>query len=262
VEEVTNVKVKLISIVSGSFKPKNGEDAIIKGDDIQILKADAIEPIKGLMYVTVMKADDVDTDGQFYNEKTVEKAAHDFLKNGLLDAVDENHDLSKKSGVSIVESHYDKISKAWKATIDFHENTELMQKAESNDLHGVSIYGVGNVIKKASQEDKGMFAKVKEYIDSKLNISKGENVMADEKNITKAEVAELVKAGVVEALAARDEADKLEKANSDGVAEKTALEERIKVLEKAQVDAKGEKDEGEVKKVEKGEKLAEGVHEW
>jgi len=255
-EEVTNVKVKLISIVSGKFKPKNGEDAIIKGEDIRILKADSVEPIKGLMYVTVMKADDIDTDGQYYNAKTVEKAAHDFLKNGLIDAVDENHDLLKKSGVSIVESHYDSTEKAWKAAIDFHENGDLMQKAESGDLHGVSIYGVGNVIKKAEQEEKGFFKKVKDLIKSELNILKGENKMADEKGLTKADVAEIVKALMSE----KEEAEKLAKADAAKDSTIDKLNQRVEELEKAQVEAKGEKDEGEAQKVEKAE-VIDG-HEW
>jgi len=148
-EEVKNVKVKLISIVSGKFKPKNGETCIIKADGQRILKADKV--IDGLMYVTVMKPNDIDSDDQFYIKKTVQKAAHDFLENGRINAVDENHDLNQKQDVSIVESYVDN-NNIWKAVIDISKDDDLMEKAEKGELHGVSIYGVGEVIEKATVE--------------------------------------------------------------------------------------------------------------
>jgi len=261
-EEITDVGVIRISVVTGKFTPVNGEDAVIKAENKDFIKAMNVDAIKGLLYLNPMIWDSKDSQGQGYKRETVEKAAHDFLKGKNISAYDENHDRIEKGGMYTVESHINEVEKAWQVVVDFHENKEMMQKAADGLIRGASIDGFGKVLKKA---DAGNWEKIKDYINKKLNKSKEKEKEGLEMDENK--VAEMIAEGIQKGFAARDAAEELKKADAEKVKENAATvaelekaKERIAELEKGTVKPGGDNDEGEKKDLKKAEKV--DGHEW
>lgn len=144
-----NLKVTEVSILTGDKLPANGESVIIKDDSSMEIVAKADKCIDGLVYCTVMKANTPDTDGEEADPATIQKAAHDFLKNSR--SIDENHDHATLEGVSVVQS-YIADNGDWKAVFDVSENAVMLEKAKKGEIKGVSIYGRAEKVEKAGKE--------------------------------------------------------------------------------------------------------------
>lgn len=150
-KQLSEVKVKFISILTDEVKPSNGAGVVIKSDngfslDCNIKKFDEL---KGLLYVEPMIALKADSDNEYYENEDVVKAAHEFMKGGIENPSDINHNFTPAEGVKVVESYVDDTEDAyiWKSVLDISENEELMTKAKSNSITGVSIGGTAEVSK-------------------------------------------------------------------------------------------------------------------
>jgi hypothetical protein len=86
-----NVDVDLISLLFDDMKPANMRGAVVKSADgkqgkIQgataKFKSETVGN-EGLLYVTVMEPDVVDSQGDTYTSEEVKKAAYHFAKKGL-----------------------------------------------------------------------------------------------------------------------------------------------------------------------------------
>lgn len=147
-KELKNLTVTEVSILTGDKNPANGESVIVKDDSLKII-AKAEKTIDGLIYCTVMKANTPDSDGEQADQETIQKAAHEFLKNHR--AIDENHNHNALQGVTVAES-YIADNGDWKAVFDVSGNAEMLEKAAKGEITGVSIYGKAQKVEKAGKE--------------------------------------------------------------------------------------------------------------
>lgn len=109
-----------------------------------------------------------------FSEDTIEKAAHNFVKNGYVNNSSENHDI-KLDGVSVVQSwivdnpekdksnNYGKTyEKGTWVTMMKVENDETWQKAKNGTLNGFSIDGLFSLkevqLNKSEMSDKKSIA--------------------------------------------------------------------------------------------------------
>ena len=132
------LKVTEVSILTGDKLPANGESVVIKDAGSVEIIAKADKCIDGLVYCTVMKANTPDSDGEEADPATIQKAAHDFMKNSR--TIDENHNHKSLDGVSVVQSYIDENGD-WKAVFDVSDNAVMLEKAKKGEITGVSIYG-------------------------------------------------------------------------------------------------------------------------
>ena len=235
---IKNVDVQFISIITDEFKPKNGKNLLIKSEKIKTIKIDKAD-IKGLLYVTVMKADEKDSDGHIFSFEEVEKAAHNFLKKGFTNAIDENHNLLQKENVYIVESYLDNKEKSWKAIIDISKNELLMQKAKENKINGVSIFGYGQIEKAIEEKEETLFRKIL----NKFEKNKSEDSKME---LTKKDVVEIVKAVLKEE---RENAE-LKKAEQAKEQKYIDLEKAVDALKQEILKSDAKKDDGTEKKIQ------------
>jgi len=120
-----------------------------------------------------------------FSEETIEKAAHNFVKNGYVNNSSENHDI-KLDGVSVVQSwivenpekdksaNYGKTYEkgTWVAMMKV-DNEETWQKAKNGQLNGFSIDGLFSLkevqLNKIEMTDKkGIIDAIKEGFASML----------------------------------------------------------------------------------------------
>ena len=235
---IKNIDVQFISIITDEFKPKNGKNLLIKSEKIKTIKIDKAD-IKGLLYVTVMKADEKDSDGHIFSFEEVEKAAHNFLKKGFTNAIDENHNLLQKENVYIVESYLDNKDKSWKAVIDISQNELLMQKAKENTINGVSIFGYGQIEKAIEEKEETLFRKIL----NKFEKNKSEDCKME---LTKKDVVEIVKAVLKEE---RENAE-LKKAEQAKEQKYIDLEKAVDALKQEILKSDAKKDDGTEKKIQ------------
>ena len=136
-----------------------------------------------------------DEDGEYYitfSEKTIEQAAHAFIKNGFSNNSSENHDI-KLEGVSVVQSwivedpekdksaNYGKTyEKGTWVTMMRVDNDETWEKAKNGTLNGFSIDGLFSMKELNFNSNKhNAIMDKKEFVDtlkSILNLSKKDNV--------------------------------------------------------------------------------------
>jgi len=155
-----NVDVDLISLLFDDMKPANMRGAVVKsadGKQGKILGATAkfkSETVgnEGLLYVTVMEPDVVDSQGDTYTSEEVKKAAYHFAKKGLVGKNDVNHNNQPVPEFVIAESYILKTEDkehfpatkpgAWVAVLKC-ENlaSDLWQKVVKGQFNGVSIAG-------------------------------------------------------------------------------------------------------------------------
>ena len=144
-KQLSQVKVKFISILTDDTKPSNGAGVIVKSNDRVSIncKIQKFDKLQGLLYVEPMIALKADSDDEYYENVDVEKAAHEFLKNETATPSDMNHNFDPLDGVKVVESWVDKSQEGWvwKVTLDVSENEVMMEKAEKDLITGVSIAG-------------------------------------------------------------------------------------------------------------------------
>lgn len=140
-----------------------------------------------------------DEDGEYYitfSEKTIEQAAHAFMKNGFSNNSSENHDI-KLEGVSVVQSwivedpekdksaNYGKTyEKGTWVTMMRVDNDETWEKAKNGTLNGFSIDGL------FSMKELNFNSNKKEFI---MNRKAMLEVVLEAFNISKGEVKEDVK---------------------------------------------------------------------
>lgn len=111
-----------------------------------------------------------------FSEDTIEKAAHNFVKNGYVNNSSENHDI-KLDGVSVVQSwivenpekdksaNYGKsYEKGTWVTMMKVENEETWQKAKNGQLNGFSIDGLFSL--KEVQLNKSEMSDKKSIVDA------------------------------------------------------------------------------------------------
>jgi hypothetical protein len=112
--------------------------------DIRILKKDAA---KRRIYGVVYEPNVTDTQGDWANEEVIERAAHRFLRMGLVRMVDEEHSMVPGSG-TVIESfilrgemeNFEGIAKgAWCVVIEPAEGVDI-DKYEGLSLAGYGTY--------------------------------------------------------------------------------------------------------------------------
>ncbi len=138
-----NIDVKLISILEYPQKPANKKPLVFKDSTNSLEIQTTIEKFsktEGLLYVTVMSANEADTDNEMATSDEIKKACHSFMKSGTLNRIDKDHNLIPNESVAVVESYIDENG-SWKACLDISSDKELCEKAETGKLTGVSIYG-------------------------------------------------------------------------------------------------------------------------
>lgn len=155
-----NVDVDLISLLFDDMKPANMRGAVVKsadGKQGKILGATAkfkSETVgnEGLLYVTVMEPDVVDSQGDTYSSEEVKKAAHHFAKKGMVGKNDINHNNQPVPEFVIAESYLLKAEDkehfpntkvgAWVQVLKCENiKSELWQKVQKGQFNGVSIAG-------------------------------------------------------------------------------------------------------------------------
>ncbi len=155
-----NVDVDLISLLFDDMKPANMRGAVVKsadGKQGKILGATAkfkSETVgnEGLLYVTVMEPDVVDSQGDTYTSEEVKKAAYHFAKKGLVGKNDVNHNNQPVPEFVIAESYILKAEDkdhfpntkagSWVAVLKCENlNSDLWQKVKKGQFNGVSIAG-------------------------------------------------------------------------------------------------------------------------
>ena len=127
-----------------------------------------------------------DDDGEYYitfSEKTIEQAAHSFIKNGFVNNSSENHDI-KLEGVSVVQSwivedpekdksanYGKKYDKGTWVTMMRVDNDETWEKAKNGTLNGFSIDGLFSMKElNFNSNKKEAIMDKKEFVDTLKNI--------------------------------------------------------------------------------------------
>ena len=148
--KLLNLNVNFISIVDDGA---NRKPIVYKNDTgdqarfdlpIRIVKSDEE---KGLIYGVVYEPDTVDTQGDWADSATIERAAHDFLIKGKVRMVDTMHDYTPIDG-GVVESfikngeaknYPDAKDGAWLVAIKPDDMTKM--KVKSGEYRGLSLSG-------------------------------------------------------------------------------------------------------------------------
>jgi len=198
--ELKNVKIKYVSILTDEKQPSNGEKVIFKDSDNSITipaKIEKFDKAKGLLYVTPMIALKADTENEFYVNETIEKAAHEFMKDGIIGRVDKNHDFVPDNDVFVVESYVDRSEDIYKfrQVFDINENEELMTKADAGEITGVSIAGTAEKVVEQSTEKSDNIAKnlVNSIVEAVANIGKSKEPIQIQKDFNSQYTADIVR---------------------------------------------------------------------
>jgi hypothetical protein len=158
--ELRNVEVELVSLLFDEMTPANQKGFVIKS-----AQGKSYEPkthsikfksektgTQGRLYVTLMEPDVKDSQGDFYSKEEIQKACDHFAKHGLVGKNDINHNLSPVPEFTVVENYIlktadkehfpDTDTGAWVQVLKCEDlSSELWQKVEKGQFHGVSIYG-------------------------------------------------------------------------------------------------------------------------
>lgn len=217
-KRLSDICIQIVSLVKN---PANAKGCIIKSIDAagqaQIEIACKIvrkDELRGLVYVCVYPANEVDLQGDFADEVEVEKAAQFFMEMGLQRSVDLGHSLKIGEGV-LVESgilggpddRYPGISKgSWVACI------KVFDKAKLPEIQGASMYGT---------------AGASNALPPTIKSKSMPELSAEEKAKLEKEAADKTAADNKTALekAAKDAVEKAVKENTDANAARTAKEQ-------------------------------------
>lgn len=135
---LTKLGVTYISLVS---KPANKLDIVFKSEETEYTEEKQITITKstpeGLVYGTVYAPYVKDTDGDWADAETIQKAAHEFLRKGRNANVDVQHD-EKPSGAYVVESYVAEKGE-WNVTIQMDPQSETFGKVQKGELKGLSM---------------------------------------------------------------------------------------------------------------------------
>ena len=152
--QLTDVKIKCISILTDDKQPANGHAVIVK-DDGNTVEIEAIihkfDP-EGFLIIRPMISKEIDSDDEFYEEVDVREASYAAIKNiqkGSGSLFDTNHDFNVLEDVYFVETKVFKEDgkDIWEMKVDIRENEELMEKAKAGLINGVSIAGSAKKLK-------------------------------------------------------------------------------------------------------------------
>jgi len=106
-----------------------------------------VDQARQIVYAEVYIPMVPDSHGDFMQADEIEKAAHDFLKSGKINAVDTEHDL-QKNGSAVIESFIaregdpDFIKGAWVVGIHITDDV-IWDQVIKQELNGFSMYGQG-----------------------------------------------------------------------------------------------------------------------
>ncbi|MBE2984653.1 hypothetical protein CCAL9344_01305 [Campylobacter sp. RM9344] len=201
-KEITNMQIKLISLVSAGA---NNKKIIYKNENFnELLRVNfkKSDDEQGVVYGIVYAPDEVDTQGDFANANEIKRAAYNFMKRADLGyCVDVNHDFNIANAYIceswIVKSKDEFFSEvgAWAVGIKL-EDEDLKQMVKNGAITGLSMYGSG-VIKNADEgiTKGGVMAALKEFFGSSENLKKQTSNNKGE-TMDENKVAELVKAGI------------------------------------------------------------------
>ncbi|CUU82263.1 XkdF-like putative serine protease domain-containing protein [Campylobacter hyointestinalis] len=202
-KEITNMQVKLISLVSAGA---NNKKIIYKNENFnELLRVDfkKSDEEQGIVYGIVYAPDEIDTQGEFANADEIKKAAYGFMKAGNTSyCIDVNHNFNIENAyiceswiVKSKDEFFDEVG-AWAVGIKI-EDDELKQMIKNGAITGLSMYGSG-VIKTQDKTEtlkNDFFSALKEFFGGNENlkkeISKNKGEMMDENK-----VEELVKVGI------------------------------------------------------------------
>ena len=110
---------------------------------------------KQIVYGEVYVPDRRDTDGNFMTAETIEKMAHDFMKNARNSQISKSHDGNTNKGC-VVESFIarendpDFIAGSWVVGVHVPD-AAVWKSIESGELTGFSIEGTGELIEEVSE---------------------------------------------------------------------------------------------------------------
>jgi hypothetical protein len=164
--EFAELRVQFISLVK---HPANRRPVIVKTGDgatfelpIRIIRKDAAtRTLYGMVYEPGL----VDTQGDFASAEVIARAAHEFLRLGLVKMVDFQHDFDPGKG-SVVESfilhgeddRFPGISKgAWVVAIELAPELE----SQLDDIGGLSLAGQGVYKQSASTKSNTPLARAR-----------------------------------------------------------------------------------------------------
>lgn len=243
--KLKNVDVELISILEFPVKPANKKPVVLKADNkFEISRVVKADNTAGLLYVTVMSANEVDTDGEIVSREEVLKAAHNFLKKSDVKRVDKNHDLVVNDKVQIVESYVDKDG-SWQCVIDISGDENLLMKAKEGRITGVSIFGSAEVEKKKDDDEDAknfVWAAAFEKLDKLIKTLSFRNVKKENGVVSEDDMKKVVDL-VLEALEKKyDLKPKKDEDNDETKAEIEKLKKSIETLAAARQTSEG--DEG------------------
>lgn len=191
--EIKNAKISFVSLVDKAANKR--EFLITKAQDGKadweavgrIIKADgSTHHVTGVVYEPMTE----DTQGDFMSAESIEKTAHDFLKNG--EGCDLQHDFKLQKGVSVVESWIakadfeiggEKVTKGtWLMTAEISDKS-LWDKIQKGEITGFSMGGKGtygdedvdldNIGKSEKEEKVNFLAKMAKFLGLKEDIEKG-----------------------------------------------------------------------------------------
>lgn len=160
--EIVDPKITAISLVrKGANRSKF---VILKSDrgferTVTFAKSAAA---KQIAYAIVYEPGVADTQGDFATAKTIEKMAHDFVRNARMQKIDTEHDM-KANGSSVVESFIarkgdpDFPAGAWVVGVHI-PNRELWAQIVKGELTGFSMFGEGTRVERSEVRKSGYVA--------------------------------------------------------------------------------------------------------
>lgn len=148
--KLKNLLVQFISLVD---KAANHREFVWKADggfagSVLIRKVDEE---KRMVYGVVYTPDEVDSQGDYADAPTIERAAHEFLKQQLLHNVDTQHDFQPEKGY-VAESYLirgvdalfpDDKEGTWVVAIKV-EDDEVWKAVKAGDYTGLSLAGTAS----------------------------------------------------------------------------------------------------------------------
>ncbi len=154
-----NINVEFISLVR---KGANRKKILWKSAEnpqeqkqIPIAKTDEE---KHLVYGVVYAPNEIDSQGDYTTAEEIEKAAHNFMKEGRVGNIDRHHSFAAEDGAFVAESWIikagdpvfpDEKEGAWAISVKI-EDEELWEEVKKQEIGGLSIGGMADKIEKAS----------------------------------------------------------------------------------------------------------------
>lgn len=160
--KLKNLNVTWISLVD---KGANNKVIIYKsaenGKRLKEIEIAKVDKEKHLVYGIVYAPDEVDTQGDFVDAETIEKAAHDFLKHDRIHNIDKQHNLEEQKAY-VVESWIVRKNDelfplnegAWAIAIKV-DDEELWDSIKKEEITGLSLYGSAEA--ETEEAEKSLF---------------------------------------------------------------------------------------------------------